>query len=143
MTVNGLFGALQNAVSGLNAAGTRTAVTANNVANAQTPGYSREIANLASQAGGGVQVASVTRAGDPFQLPLVLTATSAAAAADAQATVLGQLGGTLGTVAGGAPLSNDITRLQTDFVALTNNPAGGPEQQAVIGDASTLANDLH
>ncbi len=143
MAINNLFGALQNAVSGLNATGVRTAVTASNVANALTPGYSREIANLATQAGGGVQVVSVTRAGDPFQLPLQLTATGAAAAANAQATILGQFGASLGTVASGAPLSNDITNLQTDFTALTNNPAGGPEQQAVIVDANSLVNDLH
>jgi flagellar hook-associated protein 1 FlgK len=143
MTINNLTGALQNAVSGLNATGVRTAVTANNVANALTPGYSRETANLASLATGGVTVASVTRAGDPFSLPQILAAAGAGGQADAEAAILNQLGGTLGTVVPGAPLPDDVSRLETDFVQLTANPSGAPEQQAVIADANQFAGDLH
>lgn len=50
----------------------RQAVTANNVANAQTPGYQAQRAELAATAGGGVRVAAVSR--DTRPGPLVFDA---------------------------------------------------------------------
>ena len=40
----------------------QTAVVSNNIANVNTPGYSKEVANLVANSYGGVDVASVTRA---------------------------------------------------------------------------------
>ena len=58
----------------------QTAVVSNNIANANTPGYSREVANLATISYGGVDVASVKRMPTP-RSPSRSTASTAQAAA--------------------------------------------------------------
>ncbi|TWF54213.1 flagellar basal body protein [Neorhizobium alkalisoli] len=50
-------------VSGMQAQTTRLSATANNIANATTPGYARQTTNLSSVATGGVS-ATVTSSGD-------------------------------------------------------------------------------
>jgi flagellar hook-associated protein 1 FlgK len=62
--------ALQNSLSGLNAAQAGLAVVSQNVANANTPGYSRQIAGLeakviAGQASG-VRISGIERVVDQF-----------------------------------------------------------------------------
>jgi flagellar hook-associated protein FlgK len=51
------------ALSGLNAASIRLETAAHNIANAQTPGFRRQVVQQAAQAGGGVAV-SVSSAAD-------------------------------------------------------------------------------
>lgn len=55
---------MNNALSGLQAQTTRLSATANNVANALTPGYDRSVTSLSSRASGGVS-ASVAPSGEP------------------------------------------------------------------------------
>ena len=55
-----MISSLTSSLSGLNAYQTRTSVTANNIANVNTPGYAREVANL-SEDSPGVQVSSIQR----------------------------------------------------------------------------------
>lgn len=57
--------ALNIAASGLNAAQAQLAVTANNIANMNTPGYSAERVDLAGGPGGGVVVEGVQSTGQP------------------------------------------------------------------------------
>jgi flagellar hook protein FlgE len=60
--------ALNSALSGLQAASAQLNVTANNIANVNTPGYSTEQANLVSAPGGGVDVVGVQTIGQPVNL---------------------------------------------------------------------------
>jgi flagellar hook-associated protein FlgK len=53
------------AASGLQAAQTQLATSAGNIANAQTPGYTRRAALLQAQPGGGVQARVVPAANAP------------------------------------------------------------------------------
>lgn len=48
--------AMTNALSGMQAGANRSAATANNVANAMTPGYGRNTSDLSTAPGGGVSV---------------------------------------------------------------------------------------
>ena len=57
----------------------QTAVVSNNIANANTPGYSREIANVVTNSYGGADVASVTREANAALLEQVSSSTSQAA----------------------------------------------------------------
>ena len=57
----------------------QTAVVSNNIANANTPGYSREIANVVTNSYGGADVASVTREANAALLEQVVDSTSQAA----------------------------------------------------------------
>jgi flagellar basal body rod protein FlgG len=51
------------AASGLSAANTQLAVTANNIANMNTPGFKAQRANLAAAPGGGVDVVGIQSTG--------------------------------------------------------------------------------
>ena len=55
----------------------QTAVVSNNIANANTPGYSREIANVVTNSYGGADVASVTRVANAALAEQVSTSTAA------------------------------------------------------------------
>lgn len=55
---------LSIATSGMQAASMETSVTANNVANAQTPGYRAQRLDLEDQAQGGVQPAALRESGE-------------------------------------------------------------------------------
>ena len=55
----------------------QTAVVSNNIANANTPGYSREIANVVTNSYGGADVASVTREANAALLEQVSSSTAA------------------------------------------------------------------
>src|SRR3984885_12058763 len=61
----------------------QNAVVANNIANVNTPGYSREIANVVTNSYGGADVASITREANAALLEQVSSATSQAAAQQA------------------------------------------------------------
>ncbi|SMC81823.1 flagellar basal body protein [Rhizobium sp. RU36D] len=60
--------AMTNAVSGMQAGATRSAATANNVANALTPGYARQQVNLSTAPGGGVSASVSQDQGAPVDL---------------------------------------------------------------------------
>ena len=61
----------------------QTAVVSNNIANVNTPGYSREIANVVTNSYGGADVASITREANAALLEQVSSSTSQAAAQQA------------------------------------------------------------
>ena len=73
----------------------QTAVVSNNIANANTPGYSREIANVVTSSYGGVDVASVTRVANAALAEQVSTSTAEAAAQQAISNGLAALAATV------------------------------------------------
>ena len=73
----------------------QTAVVSNNIANANTPGYSREIANVVTNSYGGADVASVTREANSALLEQVSSSTSQAATQQAIADGLTTLAQTV------------------------------------------------
>jgi len=73
----------------------QTAVVSNNIANVNTAGYSREVANLVTNPYGGVDVASVTRIADAALAEQVTTSTAQAAAQQAIANGLATLAATV------------------------------------------------
>src|SRR5689334_19670300 len=86
--------------SGLTAAYTALQTTGNNIANANTPGYSRQIVDFAAQVstglsgsyvGEGVEVASITRAYNELLTRQVDSAQASASQTDTRATLLNQV----------------------------------------------------
>ena len=61
----------------------QTAIVSNNIANVNTPSYSREIANVVTNAYGGADVDSITREANAALLEQVSSSTSQAAAQQA------------------------------------------------------------
>lgn len=86
---------LNSGVSGMRAAQAALAVSSQNIANANTPGYVRAEVNLVTQSiagrGGGVLVDSITRAADRFLAASYYTARGAESAASGNASLMDRL----------------------------------------------------
>ena len=125
------------------------AVTSNNVANANTPGYDVESINLTSAApqsngsvtvGAGVDVAGVTRAFSQAETNQLNTSQSALGSLNAQQNYTTQIDNLFGTTANGL-----TTALQTYFSGWSNvadNPTSTAARQALLGDAQALASSF-
>ena len=145
--MSGISGLVGNALTGLQAAQTALQVTGNNIANVNTPGYSREQTVQSALTptlyggqylGNGTQVDAVTRSYDAYLQSQVWSATATASGAQ---TLSAQLQPIVNLLAGtDSGLSTAISRFFTSGVAeVAANPADIPSRQALIGQAQSLA----
>ncbi|WP_428775200.1 flagellar hook-associated protein FlgK [Vibrio sp.] len=145
------------ALSGLNANRVALNVTAQNVANVNTPGYSRQQALMASVSGGqfdklsagmGVEVTSIRRITDQFLVKQTWSTNSNASYASQYTTAMSQLENVLG--ADGFNLSTGLDSLFASLHDATSKPESMPLRQQVINESralarrfNTLTNSLH
>ena len=120
-------------------------LTGNNIANANTPGYSRQVAVLSTRVGqgqvggyvgSGVQVASIRRIYDELLGQQVQTAATGQARFDTLSTLAGRLDVLLADPSTGLNVG-----LQNFFNAVqdvANDPASIPARQALLGEAAGL-----
>jgi flagellar hook-associated protein 1 len=134
-------------VSALNAAQAGLATTSNNIANANTPGYSREQIiqtqmlpqNTGSGfIGQGVSVATVQRQYDQFLGAQVLAAQTQSSNLNTQLGLSQQVSNLLGDASGG--LTPTLQDFFTAVNGVSNAPQSVPARQAMIGSAQTLVN---
>lgn len=146
----GLFGTLSIALSALAVSQTEMATTGNNVANANTPGYSREVADTA--AGAPIAIASTTigtgvvlQKIESLRDPILEIQLNQATQQNSQLnTALGQLQTLQGQFAGvssgiGADISNFFNSLQQ----LSPDPSNLELRQTVLTAAGNLATDFN
>ncbi|MGE3536961.1 MAG: flagellar hook-associated protein FlgK [Candidatus Tectimicrobiota bacterium] len=122
-------------------------VTGNNIANVNTPGYTRERPELRPVPTslnlpfrGGVNVEEISRAYDRFVTAQVNDASSAHQSASTQADVLEQieaLFNDLGSTAGG--LSGELATLFNDFQAVAQQPQESTARQILVAQGETVA----
>jgi flagellar hook-associated protein 1 FlgK len=121
-------------------------VTGNNVANANTPGYSRQSVELATAFsqqtgsgffGKGVDVTTVTRAHSDFLTREATTSASLAAADEARSTQLQQLENVFRTGEDG--LGYAAQQLFNAFVDVSNKPQDAAARQVVLARVGDLA----
>ncbi|MSU92323.1 flagellar hook-associated protein FlgK [Rhodobacteraceae bacterium 2CG4] len=119
--------ALTNALSGLRASTLEAELIANNVANAQTPGYTRRSAELGAAtvggSGAGVRVAGVVLAGDPAVIAGRRIAEAGLAASDAALDAVTRLSDRLGVLGDPSALAALATDLETALQAAASDPA--------------------
>jgi flagellar hook-associated protein 1 FlgK len=121
-----------------------------NIANANTPGYSREVVNLTSAGttieggvavGAGVSITGVTSVRDQLLSVMLQQQTSSQSAASATDNVLNTVqsyfSGTTNTV--GSSLSAFFTSLS----ALSSAPTSSADRQTVISNAQSLVSAFH
>lgn len=137
---------LGNALSGLHAAQTVLTVTSQNIANANTPGYSRQDAILISRAdtspsrlsaGNGVEVADIRRIADDFRTSALWRATSQYGFDGQMQTLVEQVEYIIGGEE--LSLSAGIDTLFTAFNAAAEAPATIAVRQQIIASADALA----
>ncbi|MQP64691.1 flagellar hook-associated protein FlgK [Niveispirillum sp. SYP-B3756] len=139
--------ALQNALSGMQANQSRSAVIARNIANASTEGYTRKQAVLTSLTiageGRGVTVASVERQLNASLVRETRVQSSAYQAQSAKADMLTLYTDSIGQPADARSISSKLSKLEQALVGLEELPDSATQQRAVVDAAVTLANGLN
>jgi len=131
----------------------QTAVVSNNIANVNMPGYSREIANLATNSYGGADVVSVTRIANAALAEQTTTSTAQAATQQAIANGLATLAATVndsasssstsGANQNGASPSAMLANLQDALTTYEASPASSSAADAAVTAAQNLAASLN
>jgi flagellar hook-associated protein 1 len=129
------------------------AVVSNNIANANTSGYSTEIANVVTNSYGGADVASVTRQANAALLEQVSSSTSQAATQQAISDGLSTLAATVddsssasstsGADQNGASPSAMLANLESALETYEDSPTSSSAADAVVSAASDLTSSLN
>ncbi len=143
MGSNNIFAA---SLSGLNAAMYELNTTQNNIANANTPGYTREQVTLspvsagADTVGQGVNVVGVKRMYDQFLTTQLLQQQNQASYQNTYLSSMTQINNLVSSTSSGVS-----TTLQNFFSAansMANNPASIPARQTVLGNAQSVVDSF-
>ena len=129
--------------SGLDSIGKQLAVVSQNIANASTPGYSRQrqeiSAMVAGGAGIGVRIGLTVRTVDVALQGEGFTATAAAAGGQVVADALATIDAASGSPGGGADVPSLLGGLRDAYSALSNDPSNQTQQALVVDQAGALA----
>lgn len=128
------------ALSGANANRTSLNVTAQNIANADTVGYSRQQATRSSISGAnglaGVEVSSIRRVADEFLISQLSASNTVLGESDYTASSLSQLENIIG--ADGFNLSAGLTQFFAGISEATTAPESNVFRQQVLSDGQAL-----
>ncbi|WP_293863716.1 flagellar hook-associated protein FlgK [uncultured Alsobacter sp.] len=139
--------ALSSALSGLRTTQTQMQVVSGNVANVDTPGYSRRSAQLVETTGNGnvngVRVAGVQRALDGILQRELRTETSGSGYTGVRATYTDRLQSLFGQPGDASSLPGVMSAFTTALQDLANDPASSTARTAVLSRAATFASTLN
>jgi flagellar hook-associated protein 1 len=139
--MSGLVGAINTALTGLNAFEAGITTVSENLANATTAGYAVEGVNILTaedvpgEAGSGVQSPQITRAADGFAAGVLRTANSAGSAASVQAISLTDISNALQN---NGNIQTSINQFFEDVSNLASDPTSTGAQQTVLSDAQVI-----
>ncbi|SEQ52255.1 flagellar hook-associated protein 1 FlgK [Devosia sp. YR412] len=145
------FAAIRStAYSALSASQVRTQIAANNIANADTAGYSTKSASqsalLSGTLGTGVAITAITSAVSKFLLSDLVSATSTAGASDiAQSfaqSIADLMGSTSSSTGNGTSLAQSLADLETAASALVSDPNSDTAKAQLVSALDTVASQL-
>ncbi len=142
----GLNTALSTALSGLRATQVGIGVVASNVANAETPGYTRKTLSLEAQAGGsgvGVRVANVNRELDIYVQRQLRTELAGSNYIDVIAKYRQQIDRMYGEPGSASALDTIVNGFTNALQALSADPQSVATRQAVLNAAQVMAQKLN
>ena len=120
--------------------------TGHNIANVNTEGYSRQIAEFQTQTpqlvgdqyiGSGVRVSSIERAYDQFLVEQVFDHASSLGYFEAHSAMVGQVDDLMGDANAG--LANALQQFFDSIQSVANNPGSIVEREILLGNAQVLA----
>jgi flagellar hook-associated protein 1 FlgK len=141
---------LQTAFSGLQAAQAQMDTISNNIANANAPGYVRQVVNLvtadpsqtsAGWVGNGVTIQGISQVRSAFLDAAVRTTTANQANSQAQATLLQNAEQVLGEPSNG--ISTPLDALWSAFENAASDPSNPGAQGTVVAALTTLTNQIN
>jgi flagellar hook-associated protein 1 FlgK len=147
-----LFGSIQMASGALQANDIALQVVGQNIANANTPGYLRELTNFAPgptqkvgslNEGTGVLVQSITQQINTFLESQLRTASSDQANADTVQQTYSQLESVVGALSSGSNLSSAMNSFFSSIADVLNTPQDPSVRQAAVLQGQALTNSIH
>jgi flagellar hook-associated protein 1 FlgK len=143
----GMTSALNSALSGLRVSQAQMEVVSQNVANADSVGYTRRNTVTVQQTSGdrtsGATIASIDRQLDALLQRQLRTETSGSAYAGTRANYLTQLDQLFGTLGSETSLDGAFGRFTQSLQSLSTNPADYAARGIVLDEASQLAAQLN
>jgi flagellar hook-associated protein 1 FlgK len=148
--MSGLFGSLSVALSGLSVSQQEMETTSNNVANANTPGYTREVSDVTAadpveigslSVGTGVVLEKIESLRDPMLQIQINQATQQNSALNASLTQLQQIQTQFASASSG--IGADISNFFKSLQQLSPDPSNLTLRQGVLTAANTLATDFN
>lgn len=141
-----LSSALSVALSGLQVATAQLQLTSNNIANAQTAGYTEKSANLSSvvfgSGDGGVVIDGYNRTTNTALTTSYNNATSQAAFSSTENNYLTQVQALLGSDSSNPPLSAALAQFQSAWTQFQAAPEDATQQNSVIQAGVNLADQI-
>ena len=146
--MGGLNASLMVGIQALEATQGALNATSNNIANANTPGYTREVAQFSENAqtvsgsvvsGGGVTLDGLQSVRDELLNLQIQQQTSQQSSADAQSSTLQQIQ-TYFSSAGGGDIATALSGFSTSLSQLSANPTSSAVRQGVLSSGQNLAN---
>ena len=140
--MSGITGALNTALSGIEAFESGINTVSNNLANETVAGFASESLDLTTQvdltngSGFGVQAPVVTRAADGFAAGVLRTANTANQAAGTLATNLSNISSAL---LNNGDIQTSLTQFFQDVGTLAANPSSAGARETVLSDAQTVS----
>jgi len=142
----GLTQALSSALSGLQANQASISMVAANVANADTPGYTRKIVNQVATGANtsiGVRVSDIQREIDLYVQRQLRTENAGASYADTRAQMYSQLQGIYGQPGSATALESVYNSFTSSLQTLSTSPDDPGARTAVINSAQLLTQQLN
>ena len=133
MSLNGITSAALSTLQ-TNSAALRT--VSDNIANVNTPGYTRRVVNLEAQTSGGiltgVDIASIERVVDKFLSSETLSSTASSSRFDTQNSIFNQLNGLLGKPGDANSLTASLANITNVLGQAALSPTASASQQSVL-----------
>jgi flagellar hook-associated protein 1 FlgK len=149
--MGGINTSLSIAMQALDATQAALDATSNNIANANTPGYTREVPQFSENqqtvsgsnvSGGGVNLDGLQSVRDELLNLQIQQQTSLQSSADAQSSALQQIQTSFSTSSGN-DIASALSAFSTSLSQLSANPTDSAAQQAVLNSGQGLANAFH
>lgn len=141
-----ITGALNNAMSGLRAAGRGSELVSSNIANALTPGYGRRMLALSSSALGsasGVQIDGITRMVNEGVAQDRRLADARNAEATKVADFFARLESVIGTPGDAFSVSARMSSFESGLISAASRPDAPERLTRVVADARSLATSIN
>ncbi len=142
-----LLGALQTSLSGLQVSQAQLQITSNNIANVNTPGYSRKTADILTRTiagqGAGVRLSEVQRNVDDRLLRQLQDHMARLSGQKIQDGYLRETQILFGSLADNSSLSHNITEFGSALEGLSTNPSSLTNRSATVESGRLLASQFN
>lgn len=143
MSLDSVLGTASSGLASINA---QLGVVSQNVANASTPGYAREVVGLSDLTAGGigygVRTGPATRAVDNALTAALNEQNASIAAAQVRSNALTNIDAAQGTTGAGNGLASRVGALQDAFTTLGADPSNQAQQANLVTAAGTLVTGI-